>query len=196
MTPRSRQPCSPAFKLPRDQLSHGAGGAWLPAWGCRCLFCCSAAQAADESNDQPGQLMDNTDHAGAPVTSNGRVLRAVIVVGSTVSSHEYCKCTNHKPEYAPRWVEKSGPAIRAALLAHAPAEECAQFEAEFLSALAVAKKSFDLSKPQAVLTHWHALATMAANPPTDEECEQIERAKAGNYSGLSTTDENGNWVRL
>ena len=140
--------------------------------------------------------MDNTDHAGALVTSNGRVLRAVIVVGSTVSSHEYCKCANHKPEYASRWVERSGPAIRAALLAYAPAEECAQFEAEFLSALATAKKSFDLSKPQAVLAHWHALATMAANPPTDEECEQIERAKAGNYSGLSTTDENGNWVRL
>lgn len=161
-----------------------------------CLLLRSAAQAAGESNDQPGQRMDDTDHAGAPVTSNGRVLRTVIVVGSTVSSHEYCKCTNHKPEYASRWVERSGPAIRAALLAYAPAEECAQFEAEFLSALATAKKSFDLSKPQAVLTHWHALATMAANPPTDEECEQIERAKAGNYSGLSTTDENGNWVRL
>jgi hypothetical protein len=120
----------------------------------------------------------------------------VIVVGSTVSGHKYSQCATGTPEYAPRWVERSGPAIRAALLAYAPAEECAQFEAEFLSALAVAKKSFDLSKPQAVLTHWHALATLAANPPTDEEREQIERAKAGDYSGLSTTDENGNWVRL
>jgi hypothetical protein len=29
LTPRSTQPCSPALKLPRDQLSHGAGGARL-----------------------------------------------------------------------------------------------------------------------------------------------------------------------
>jgi hypothetical protein len=37
---------------------------------------------------------------------------------------------------------------------------------------------------------------MVANPPTDDEREQIERAKAGDSTGLSTQDENGNWVRL
>ena len=47
-----------------------------------------------------------------------------------------------------------------------------------------------------MLTHWHAVATMAANPLTDGEREQIERAKAGDYTGLSALDENGNWVRL
>ena len=89
-------------------------------------------------------------------------------------------------------IERSGPAVWAALLAYAPADERAQFEAEFRSALALAAKNFDLSGPQAVLTRWHALATMAANPPTAEECEQVERAKVGDYSGLSTLDENGN----
>ena len=70
--------------------------------------------------------------------------------------------------YAAVAVERSGPAVRAALNAHAP-ERCAQFEAELRSALARAAENFDLSGPQAVLTHWHAVATMAANPLTDTE---------------------------
>jgi hypothetical protein len=39
---------------------------------------------------------------------------------------------------------------------------------------------------------------MAANPLTDEEREQIERAKASDFSGLLTwhQDEKGSWVRL
>lgn len=93
-------------------------------------------------------------------------------------------------------IERSGPAIRATLLAHAPTEECAQCEAEFRSALARAAEDLDLSGPQAVLTRWHALATMAANPPTDDEREQIERAKAGDFTGLLARDGDGNWVRL
>jgi hypothetical protein len=97
----------------------------------------------------------------------------------------------------PTIIDRSGPAIRAALLAHAP-ERCAQFEAELRSALARAAKDLDLSGPQAVLTHRHAVATMAANPLTDDEREQIERAKTGDLTGLSTRyrDENGNWVRM
>ncbi len=97
--------------------------------------------------------------------------------------------------YTSTMVERSGPAIRAALVAHAP-ERCVQFEVELRSALARAAEDLDLSGPQAVLTHWHAVATMAANPLTDVEREQIERAKAGDHTGLSTRDENGNWVRL
>lgn len=99
--------------------------------------------------------------------------------------------------YTPIAVERSGPAIRAALGAHAPAR-CAQFEVELRSALAQAAQNFDLSGPQAVLTHWHAVATMAANPLTDDERNQIERAKAGDVTGLTRRDrdEKGNWVRL
>jgi hypothetical protein len=95
----------------------------------------------------------------------------------------------------PTIIERSGPAIQAALVAHAP-ERWAQFEAELRSALAQAAEDLDLSGPQAVLTRWHAVATMAANPLTDDEREQIERAKAGDYTGLRALDENGNWVRL
>ncbi|HET9117673.1 MAG TPA: DUF6247 family protein [Pseudonocardiaceae bacterium] len=96
----------------------------------------------------------------------------------------------------PRSVERSGPAIRAALLACAP-ERCAEFEAEFRSALALAADSLDLSGPQAVLKHWQAVAIMEANPLTDEERGNLKRAKAGDFSGLITRyqDENGNWVR-
>jgi hypothetical protein len=35
-----------------------------------------------------------------------------------------------------------------------------------------------------MLTRWHAVATIAINPLTDER-EQIERAKASNYTGLN-----------
>jgi len=93
-------------------------------------------------------------------------------------------------------IERTGPAVRAALLVYASAEECAQFEAELRSALARAAEDLDLSGPQEVLAHWHALVTMDANPFTDEERELIERMKAGDYTGLRTQDEHGNWVRL
>jgi hypothetical protein len=72
------------------------------------------------------------------------------------------------------------------------------FEAELRSALALAAQNLDLSGPQAVLARWHAVAMMAANSLTDEECDQITRARAGDFSGLLTwsQDENGSWVRL
>ena len=115
----------------------------------------------------------------------------------TVSGNERRHVATDTPEYTPTVVERSGPAIRAALLAHAP-ERCGQFEAEFRSALTLAAQNLDLSGPQAVLAHWQAVAMMAANPLTDEEHEQIERAKAGDFSGLLSwhQDENGSWVRL
>jgi len=99
--------------------------------------------------------------------------------------------------YPPTVVERSGPAIRAALLAHVP-DRCGQFEAEFRSALAAAAQSLDLSGPQAVLARWQAVAMMAANPLSDEERSQIERAKVGDFGGLLSwdQDENGSWVRL
>ena len=114
-----------------------------------------------------------------------------------VSGNERRHVASDTPEYTPTVVERSGPAIREALLAHAP-ERCRQFEAEFRSALALAAQNLDLSGPQAVLVHWQAVAMMAANPLTDEEREQIERAKAGDFSGLLSwdQDENGSWVRL
>jgi hypothetical protein len=115
----------------------------------------------------------------------------------TVRGNERRHVATDAPAYTPTVVERSGPAIRAALLAHAP-ERCGQFEDEFRSALALAAQNLDLSGPQAVLAHWQAVAMMAANPLTVEEREQIERAMVGDFSGLLSwhQDENGSWVRL
>lgn len=114
-----------------------------------------------------------------------------------VSGNERTHVATDTPGYTPTVVERSGPAIRAALLAHAPGR-CGQFEEEFRSALALAALNLDLSGPQLVLVHWQAVAMMAANPLTAEEREQIERAKTGDFSGLLSwhQDENGSWVRM
>lgn len=92
-------------------------------------------------------------------------------------------------------IERSGPAIRAALAEHAPADE-PRFAAELRAALARAGDDLDLAGPQTVLTRWHALATMAANPLTDDEQAQLHRAKNGDLSGFSERDEHGTWTTL
>ena len=113
-----------------------------------------------------------------------------------MSGNERRRVATDTSDYTPTVVERSGPAIRAALLAHAP-ERCGQFEEELRSALALAAQDLDLSGPQAVLAHWQAVAMMAVNPLTAGEREQIERAKAGDFSGLLSwqQDQNGSWVR-
>ncbi|GAA3224085.1 hypothetical protein GCM10017691_11760 [Pseudonocardia petroleophila] len=80
-------------------------------------------------------------------------------------------------------VERSGPAIRAALAEHAPGDE-ARFIAELREALVRAGEDLDLAGPQAVLARWHALATMAANPLSADEQVQLARARAGDLTGL------------
>jgi hypothetical protein len=92
-------------------------------------------------------------------------------------------------------IPRSGPAIRATLGEHAPADQ-ARFEAEMRAALAQASKDFDLGAAEAVLARWHALATMAANPLTPAENDQLSRARAGDLRGLRARDEHGNWVSL
>jgi hypothetical protein len=87
-------------------------------------------------------------------------------------------------------IERSGPAIRAALAAFAPEDEH-RFAAELRDALAHAGENVDLSGPQAVLARWHALATMAANPLIADEQAQLDRARAGDVTGLIVHDEHG-----
>jgi hypothetical protein len=48
---------------------------------------------------------------------------------------------------APVIIERTGPAVRAALLAYSSAEECAQFVAELRSTLVRAAEDLDLSGP-------------------------------------------------
>ncbi|MGQ0719620.1 MAG: DUF6247 family protein [Pseudonocardiales bacterium] len=92
-------------------------------------------------------------------------------------------------------IERSGPAIRAALAEYAPGDEH-RFAAELRTALTRAGADLDLAGPQAVLARWHALATMAANPLTAEEQAQVARAKSGDFTGFSVRDEHGTWTTL
>jgi hypothetical protein len=93
-------------------------------------------------------------------------------------------------------VERSESAIRAALATHAP-ETSAEFEAELSHTRArAAVDQEDLGGVEIVLARWQALATMAANPLSAIERAQVQRAHAGDLTGLRTRDEHGNWVTL
>lgn len=88
------------------------------------------------------------------------------------------------PEYVR--VERSGPAIRAAL-AEASPDELPEFEAEFRIALAEADDDFDLSRVTAVLDRWWGRAHLRLNPPTPEERAVVEQVARGDFRGLSST---------
>lgn len=92
-------------------------------------------------------------------------------------------------------IERSGPAIRAALAEVSP-EECAEFEAEFAQALMRAGSEFDLVPAEQVLDRWWGIAVIRANPLSEEEQAQVARANTGDFTGLLARDECGNRVRL
>ena len=92
-------------------------------------------------------------------------------------------------------IERSGPAIRAALAELAP-DECAQFETEFQQAAERAGQTFDLAPLEALVDRWWGIAAIRANPLSEQEQAQVDRARAGDFTGLLAHDEQGNWVRL
>lgn len=92
-------------------------------------------------------------------------------------------------------IERCGSAIRAAL-AERSADECTQFAAEFQQALDHAAETFDLAPVDAVLDRWWSIAAIRANPLSEHEQAQVDRANTGDFTGLLTRDEQGNWVRL
>lgn len=92
-------------------------------------------------------------------------------------------------------IERSGPAIRAALAEVSP-RECAQFEAELAAALAQASAELDLAPADEVLDRWWGIAAIRANPLTAAEREQLDRARGGDFTGLWERDQAGNWVQL
>jgi len=91
-------------------------------------------------------------------------------------------------------IERSGPAIRAALAQLSPAE-CEEFEAEFRQALAHADADFDLGPVDTVLDRWWGIVAMCANPLTKQEHELIVQARAGVDTGWYVR-ENDSWVQL
>jgi hypothetical protein len=92
-------------------------------------------------------------------------------------------------------IDRSGPAVRAALEQFAP-DEVPVFEAELGQAIADAVTSLDLASAQAVLDRWWGIAAIRANPLTAAEKSQVDRARHGDVAGLVTRDERGEWVRL
>ena len=92
-------------------------------------------------------------------------------------------------------IERSGPAVHAALAEAAP-EECGRFEAEFRQALARADTDFDLSPIERVLDRWWGIAAIRANPLSAAEREQVARARAGDETGWIVHREDGTRTRL
>jgi hypothetical protein len=82
-------------------------------------------------------------------------------------------------------VERTGPAIRAALLEASP-DEVPDFEAEFHIALAEADDDFDVSRIDRVIGRWWRIAHLRLNPIPEEERAQAERAAAGGLRGTFT----------
>ncbi len=92
-------------------------------------------------------------------------------------------------------VERSGPSIRAALLAHAP-DDCAKFDADFRMAVSEAGVTFDLVPIEAVLDRWWGTAAIHAIPLSEDEKSQVSRAKDGDFTGLHAREKDGNWTQL
>ncbi len=92
-------------------------------------------------------------------------------------------------------IERSGPAIRAALAQFAPSD-CPVFEAELRQAIRHAADTLDLASAEAALDRWWGVAVIRANPLSEQEQAQVARAKAGDFAGLLARDEHGNWVQL
>lgn len=83
-------------------------------------------------------------------------------------------------------IERSGPAVRAALAELAP-EECARFEAEFRSALAASRDDFDGQRVQDVIGRWWARANVLLAP------DPIAEATWGRIKAGDTTDLVSEW---
>ncbi len=92
-------------------------------------------------------------------------------------------------------IERSGPAIRAALGQLSPSE-CAQFEAEFTHAAHQAASDYDLAPAQQVLDRWWGIAVIRANPLSEHEQAQLARAREGVFDGLWERDGHGDWHQL
>ena len=92
-------------------------------------------------------------------------------------------------------IERSGPAVRAALAQLSP-RECARFEAEVAQATARAGVDCDVAPAEAVLDRWWGVAVIRANPLSEHELAQLARAREGVFEGLWERDESGKWHQL
>lgn len=89
-------------------------------------------------------------------------------------------------------VERTGPAIRAALIQASP-DEVPDFEAEFHTALAEADDDFDVSRIDRVIGRWWRIAHLRLNPIPNEERALADRAAAGDLQGTFTRRDD-EWI--
>ncbi len=89
-------------------------------------------------------------------------------------------------------VERTGPAIRAALMQASP-NEVPEFEAEFHTALAEADDDFDVSRIDRLIGRWWRIAHLRLNPIPEAERAQAERFATGDLQGTFTRS-GGEWV--
>ena len=75
-------------------------------------------------------------------------------------------------------IERSAPAIHAALMESSPSE-ATQFIEAYRAALVEAAETSGLADAEAVLTHWWGIAHIRANPLTSEEREIVRRIRDG-----------------
>ncbi len=92
-------------------------------------------------------------------------------------------------------LERSVPAVRAALIEHAP-ERGEQFDDELQQALTQANDTLEPGLLDAVLDRWWGTAAILANPLTEHKRVQLDWAKVGDFTGMLMGRENGTWVAL
>lgn len=90
---------------------------------------------------------------------------------------------------------RSGPEIRAALAEHAPAD-VEVFEGEFHQALGEAAASFDTGAVDQVLTRWWRIAAVRMLQLEEDEADQVQRARVGDFTGLLEQGHDGAFRRL
>ncbi|MEB3023338.1 MULTISPECIES: DUF6247 family protein [Mycolicibacter] len=87
-------------------------------------------------------------------------------------------------------VERTGPAIRAALLEFSP-DEVPDFDAEFHTALAEADDDFDLSRIDRVIGRWWRVVHLRLNPVSEQERAVADRAAVAMPEGALRRGDGG-----
>jgi hypothetical protein len=82
-------------------------------------------------------------------------------------------------------IERSGPAVRAALTDLSP-DEAPRFEHDYRAALSRATDTLDLREADDVLNRWWGIACIRANPLSLEEEQLVRRIQAGDESALNS----------
>ena len=83
-------------------------------------------------------------------------------------------------------VARSEAAVRAALVEYAEREVVEQFDDE----LQAARRDKGEDVVEALLRRWQGLATIAANPLSPAERAQLDRARAGDFTGFRVSTPN------